>query len=78
MTDGNNVVVPFRCSPRMKAELECAFNGRYTSFSGGVRGILEEWLVRTRTQTPEDAVNRLEADVRLIKEKLGKPSGGGL
>lgn len=76
MSDGNVVVIPFKCSRRMKEDLQSAFCGRYTSLSEGVRGILTEWLVRNHTHTTHDAINLLEEDVKLIKEKLAKGDGG--
>ena len=46
MTDKNVVPVTFKVSQSVKDALECAFSERYTSFSEGVRGVLEEWLLK--------------------------------
>jgi hypothetical protein len=55
--DAKVIVIPFKCSRRMKEELKHAFSGKYTSMSEGIRGILQEWLENAPTKARGDAKN---------------------
>jgi len=77
MTQKNVLPVTFKLSQAAKDGLECAFSKRYTSFSEGVRGVLEEWLLKDTAQTTQEELKRLETAleheikiVRLMRQNI--------
>lgn len=78
MSDGNVYAVTLKLSRTAKDDLLRASSEAGLSVSEYARGILLVYLAERRTHTPLDAVSRLEADVKLIKEKLGKAEGGNI